>query len=216
MRQASPWCNKLNAIPDGALPDMGELHRLDLSHNRIAAVTMAKIAAGPQTKLKCLQLHHNPVAKADTAAFAMLGGSAGHMNALDNWPAGDEDGSLCCTLDKGVFDAAVGIQISNCKCPGGGNPVFCGGSTTIACAESCDPTNDNAAVTTRLAATKGGSTFQSGNSGSGRRRRVAALHARQGCLCCRHRDPNQQVQMPRRRQPGVLRRQHHHRLRRNL
>ena len=124
--------NKLTAIPDGALPDMGELHRLDLSHNRIAAVTMAMIAAGPQTKLTYLELHHNPVAKVDTAALAMLGGSAGHMNALGNWPAGDEDGSLHCTLDKGVFDAAVGIQISKCKCPGGGNPVFCGGSTTIA------------------------------------------------------------------------------------
>jgi hypothetical protein len=84
--------NKLTAIPDGALQDVGELHRLDLSHNRIAAVTMAMIAAGPQTKLTYLELHHNPVAKVDTAALAMLGGSAGHMNALGNWPAGDQHG----------------------------------------------------------------------------------------------------------------------------
>ena len=123
--------NELTAIPDGALQDMGELHRLDLSHNRIATVTMETIATGPQTKLTCLELHHNPAAKVDAAAFAMLGGSAGHMNSLSNWLAGDKDGSLCCTLDKGVFDAAIGIQ------------------------------------------------------------------------------NHQQVQMPRRRQPGVLRRQHH-------
>ena len=83
--------NKLTAIPDGALPDMGELHRLDLSHNRIAAVTMATIAAGPQTKLTCLELHHTPVAKVDTDAFAMLGGSAGHMNVLGNWPDFSDD-----------------------------------------------------------------------------------------------------------------------------
>ena len=68
----------------------------------------------------------------------MLGGSAGHVNALGNWLSGDEDGFLHCKLDKGALDANVGIKINKCKCPGGGNPVFCGGSTTIACAESCD------------------------------------------------------------------------------
>ena len=88
------------------------------------------------------------------------------MNALSNWLAGDEDGSQCCTLDKGVFDAAIGIQISKCKCPGGDDPAFCGGSTTIACVESCDQINDNVAATTRPCATKGGNTFQSSSSGS--------------------------------------------------
>ena len=33
----------------------------------------------------------------------MLGGSAGHVNALGNWLSGDEDGSLHCKLDKGCL-----------------------------------------------------------------------------------------------------------------
>ena len=46
------------AIPDGTLQNVGELHRLDLSYNRIATVTVGTFATGPQTKRTCLELHH--------------------------------------------------------------------------------------------------------------------------------------------------------------